>query len=98
MAATCTHLDAIAAVDPSSPGCEDCVALGRDDWFHLRVCQSCGHVGCCDSSPLKHATAHFRSVSHPLVRSYEPGEDWFWCFADEVGFELEDAPEAPSHP
>ena len=96
--ATCTHLDTIAAVDPSSPGCEDCLAIGRDDWFHLRVCSTCGHVGCCDSSPLRHATAHFRSASHPVVRSFEPGEDWFWCYADEVAFEIEGTPPAPSHP
>ena len=96
--AACTHLDTIADVDPSSEGCEDCLALGRNDWFHLRVCSACGHVGCCDSSPLKHATAHFRSVSHPVVRSYEPGEEWYWCFEDQVGFEIEGAPPAPSHP
>jgi hypothetical protein len=96
--ATCTHVDRIADIEPSSPGCEDCVAAGRDDWVHLRVCQSCGHVGCCDSSPQRHATAHFRSIDHPVVRSYEPGEDWFWCYEDQVAFELEGAPTAPSHP
>ena len=98
MATTCTHLDTIADVEPSSPGCEDCLALGRDDWHHLRVCQSCGHVGCCDSSPLKHTTAHFREGGHPVVRSYEPGEEWFWCYPDELVFDLEGAPPAPSHP
>jgi hypothetical protein len=98
MAETCTHLDTIADVDPSSQGCEDCLALDRHDWHHLMMCQSCGHVGCCDSSPLKHASAHFRSVSHPLVRSYEPGEEWYWCFVDDLGFDLEGAPPAPSHP
>ncbi len=94
----CTHLDTIVAVTPSSEGCEDCLAAGRHDWVHLRVCQGCGHVGCCDSSPAKHATAHHRAEAHPIVRSYEPGESWFWCYVDEAGFELADAPPAPSHP
>ena len=66
--ATCNHLDTIGAVEPSSQGCEDCLASGRQDWVHLRMCQECGHVGCCDNSPARHATAHFRSVSHPLIR------------------------------
>lgn len=96
--ATCTHLDTISAVAPSSEGCEDCLAAGRHDWVHLRVCQECGHVGCCDSSPARHATAHHRTVGHPVIRSYEPGESWYWCFVDEVGFELPDSPPAPSHP
>ena len=96
--ATCTHLETIADVEPSSPGCEDCLALGRDDWNHLRVCSACGHVGCCDSSPLKHTTAHFHSAGHPVVRSYEPGEEWYWCYPDELVFELDGAPPAPSHP
>jgi hypothetical protein len=95
---TCTHLDQIREVTPSSPGCEDCLEKSRHDWTYLRVCQTCGHVGCCDNSPGKHATRHYRKVGHPLVRSYEPGEDWFWCYADEVSFDLEGAPPAPSHP
>ncbi len=64
--ATCGHLDQIAEVTPSSPGCEDCLATGRRDWVHLRVCQECGHVGCCDNSPGRHATGHFRTVAHPI--------------------------------
>jgi hypothetical protein len=96
--ATCTHLDTIAFVEPSSEGCEDCLAAGRRDWNHLRMCSTCGHVGCCDSSPMKHATAHFRFAEHPVVRSYEPGEDWFWCYPDELVFDLDGAPPAPSHP
>jgi len=95
---TCTHLDLIADVTPSSTGCEDCLATGRHDWVHLRVCQICGHVGCCDNSPMRHATAHFGAVKHAIIRSYEPGEDWYWCYVDELGFELEGAPPAPSHP
>jgi hypothetical protein len=95
---TCTHLDQIADVAPSSPGCEDCLALGRRDWVHLRVCQSCGHVGCCANSPMRHATAHFGTAGHAIIRSYEPGEDWYWCYVDEVGFELDSAPPARPHP
>ena len=93
----CSHWETIADVTPSSDGCEDCIKIGGT-WVNLRLCMSCGHVGCCDSSPNRHATAHFLSTSHPLVRSYEPGQDWWWCYADEVGFEVEGAPPAPSHP
>ena len=98
MAAACTHLDLIADPAPASWGCVDCLAAGREDWVHLRMCETCGHVGCCDSSPGKHATAHFHTDAHPVIRSYEPGEEWYWCYADEVAFELEGAPPAPSHP
>jgi hypothetical protein len=97
MADACTHLATIRPVEPGSTGCEDCLAIGGV-WVHLRVCQACGHVGCCDSSPNHHATAHWRASGHPIVRSYEPGEEWFWCYADALGFELEGAPPAPSHP
>ena len=90
--AVCTHLDGITDVTPSAPGCEDCLAQGRRDWVHLRLCMTCGHVGCCDSSPGHHATKHFRAEGHPIVRSFEPGEHWFWCYADEVTFELAGAP------
>jgi len=98
MAKSCNHLDQILDVTPSSTGCEDCLRLGRHDWLHLRVCQECGHVGCCDQSPGRHATGHFRTVSHPIIRSFEPGEDWYWCYVDDLAFELEGAPPAPSHP
>ena len=94
----CEHLETIDDIAPSGPGCEDCVAAGRHDWVHLRVCQTCGHVGCCDSSPGTHATHHNAASGHPIVRSYEPGEDWYWCYVDQVVFELADAPPAPSHP
>lgn len=93
----CSHLETVADVTPSSDGCEDCLKIGST-WVNLRLCMSCGHVGCCDSSPNRHATAHFLSTSHPLIRSYEPGQDWWWCYDDEVGFEVEGAPPAPSHP
>jgi hypothetical protein len=95
---TCTHLDQIQEIGPSSPGCEDCLAAGSRNWVHLRVCQACGHVGCCDNSPGRHATAHHRATAHAIVRSYEPGEDWYFCYVDDMGFELEGAPSAPSHP
>ena len=83
MADTCTHLDQAEEVTPSSDGCEDCLRTG-DRWVHLRVCMTCGHVGCCDSSPNRHAAAHFRGTRHPVMRSLEPGDDWGWCYVDEV--------------
>jgi hypothetical protein len=98
MASQCAHLDQIVAVTPASTGCEDCLSMGRHDWVHLRVCQICGHVGCCDNSPGRHATAHFRTGGHPVIRSYEPGEEWFYCYPDDFAFELDGAPPAPSHP
>jgi uncharacterized UBP type Zn finger protein len=87
----CTHVGEIKDVTPSADGCEDCLAIGGR-WVHLRLCVTCGHVGCCDSSPNKHATAHFRHTGDPLVQSYEPGEEWFWCYADQVAFEIAGAP------
>src|SRR5207248_2552555 len=85
----CTHLDQRRDVTPSAPGCEDCLKIG-DDWVHLRLCEICGHVGCCDSSRNKHATKHFHATRHPLVRSFEPGESWEWCFVDEAFIADED--------
>jgi CPA1 family monovalent cation:H+ antiporter len=80
----CTHLGTISDVEPSTPrACEDCLREGTR-WVHLRECLECGHVGCCDNSPRRHATAHWRSSQHPIVRSIEPGEDWAWCYADEL--------------
>jgi len=79
----CTHLEQIRLTEPTTHVCEDCVKTG-DRWVHLRMCLSCGHVGCCDSSKNKHATRHFRATRHPLVRSIEPGESWVWCYGDEV--------------
>ena len=87
----CTHLDQIREVTPEANGCVECLAIG-DGWVHLRLCMSCGHVGCCDSSKGKHATAHAKATGHPIVESFEPGEDWFWCYMDELGFRLEAAP------
>lgn len=83
--AGCTHLDSVEVTElpDSVEGCEECVAEGGE-WLHLRICLHCGHVGCCDSSPGRHATAHARSSGHPIIRSLEPGEEWCWCFADEL--------------
>ena len=97
MNTACTHLDDLSPVEPSSEGCEDCLRIGGR-WVHLRMCMECGHVGCCDNSPNRHATAHFHEhPEHPLIRSYEPGEDWWWCYVDEELFNVEGAPPAPSH-
>jgi uncharacterized UBP type Zn finger protein len=89
--ATCTHLDHVKVLElpESSDGCEDCLRIGGK-WLHLRICLECGHVGCCDSSPGRHATAHSHESGHPIMRSIEPGEDWSWCFLDEVGLRIPD--------
>jgi uncharacterized UBP type Zn finger protein len=81
---SCTHLDQIRDVTPSSrDGCTSCLEVGST-WVHLRECLSCGRVGCCDSSPNRHASAHFRESGHPLMQSFQPGETWRWCYLDEV--------------
>src|SRR5437016_2653113 len=80
---TCDHLDAMKNPEPQSRGCEECLRIG-DTWVHLRLCLTCGYVGCCDSSKNKHATKHFWSMQHPIVRSLESGEDWRWCYVDEI--------------
>lgn len=79
----CTHLDQIHEVRPSANGCEDCLKIG-DGWVHLRICLTCGHVGCCDQSKNKHARRHFHATEHPIIQSLERGEDWAWCFIDET--------------
>jgi uncharacterized UBP type Zn finger protein len=87
MSVPCRHLDQIRDVTPRTPnGCEECLQSG-DSWVHLRLCLICGHVGCCDSSKNKHATKHFHANGHPIMQSFEPGEDWLWCFVDEVAME-----------
>ena len=83
MAEGCTHLERIKEVTPSADGCEDCLKSGGR-WLHLRLCMECGHVGCCDNSPGRHATKHFHRTSHPVIRSFEPGEEWGWCYVDEL--------------
>lgn len=85
-APACTHIAFIRDVDPSANGCADCLAIGSW-WVHLRMCMTCGHVGCCDSSPNLHASAHARTTDHPIIRSLESGEDWLWCYIDEVVLE-----------
>ena len=91
MPESCTHLELVGDVTPSSTGCEDCLKIGGR-WVHLRMCMVCGHVGCCDQSPNRHATAHFHETGHPLIQSYEPGEDWWYCYVDDVMFEVGGAP------
>jgi uncharacterized UBP type Zn finger protein len=85
--AQCTHLDQVEITElPASvDGCEDCLRIGTE-WCHLRICLSCGHVGCCDNSPERHATKHADESGDPLIRSLQPGEDWTWCYVDEVAF------------
>lgn len=81
--AICSHLSALTKLIPAAEyACPECVALGNT-WVHLRVCQECGHVGCCDQSKSKHATKHFRATQHPVIISAEPGEQWAWCYVDE---------------
>ncbi|HKI66335.1 MAG TPA: UBP-type zinc finger domain-containing protein [Solirubrobacterales bacterium] len=86
---TCTHIDSVQYFDPPAEieGCEECLRLGMT-WVHLRMCQECGRIGCCDNSEGKHATAHSHESGHPLIRSVEPGEDWTWCYVDEAMFRL----------
>ena len=88
---TCAHLDhvLVTQLPESVEGCTDCLAMGGL-WLHLRICLECGHVGCCDSSPNRHASKHAATTGHPIIRSLEPGEDWSWCFADEVAMLLPD--------
>ena len=82
----CIHVAQILEVAPSANGCEDCLKIG-DEWMHLRLCTSCGHVGCCDSSKNKHATKHFHGSGHPVIKSFEPGEEWGYCYVDDAFFE-----------
>ncbi|HEX9925426.1 MAG TPA: UBP-type zinc finger domain-containing protein, partial [Anaerolineae bacterium] len=86
--ASCTHLDQIKEVTPLSEGCADCMARG-DTWVELRLCRSCGYVGCCDESKNKHATQHFRQANHPIIRTLEPGQGWNWCYLDQVYLEVD---------
>jgi len=85
----CTHLDHVHVTElpEEVDGCVDCLATG-DGWVHLRICLECGHVGCCDSSPNRHATAHARGTGHPIIRSLEPGEEWAWCYEDDMALAI----------
>ena len=91
MADTCSHLDGIEFSELPAPplGCEECLKTGSG-WVHLRMCLACGKVGCCDDSPNRHATAHFHESAHPLIRSAEPGEEWSYCYVDDLAFVLAD--------
>jgi uncharacterized UBP type Zn finger protein len=88
MSKSCSHLKFVRTAKPNTDGCEECLAMG-DTWVHLRLCRTCGHVGCCDDSKNTHATKHFHATRHPIMSSIEPGEDWSWCYVDEVVMELE---------
>ena len=80
----CVHLETAGHPEPKTPqGCEECLKAGST-WVHLRLCLRCGHVGCCDSSPHKHASKHFAETQHPVIRSFQPGENWRWCYVDEI--------------
>jgi len=89
MTTACSHLDQVAVVEPPPgiEGCEECLKIGSG-WVHLRMCQTCGRIGCCDSSPNQHASKHAATVGHPIFRSVEPGENWSWCAVDEITFVL----------
>ena len=83
----CEHAETVKNPNPRTPnGCEECLALG-DTWVHLRLCEECGHVGCCDSSKNKHATKHFVATKHPVIASFQPGEDWKWCYVHQTIWE-----------
>jgi hypothetical protein len=92
----CGHIDQIKDAPPTVDGCEDCLAIGGI-WVHLRRCMTCGHIGCCDSSPNRHASAHAVAQLHAIVQSFEPGEDWLWCYVDQIAFELPLLTPSPSH-
>ena len=89
MPATCTHLDTLAETPPRArgPGGAECLKIGSR-WVHLRQCMQCGVVACCDDSPMRHATKHNAATEHPIIRSLEPGEFWYWCYPDQLAFEL----------
>ncbi len=96
MSPSCSHLETMQPVEPSDDGCHDCLLIGGR-WVHLRMCQECGHVGCCDNSPNRHATAHFHESGHPLIRSFEPVESWYFCYPDDLTFEIPTIPPGPWH-
>ena len=94
MPAQCEHVVEARNEQPHTPnGCEECLKTGMR-WVHLRLCQECGHVGCCDNSVGKHATKHFHATKHPIMKSFEPGEDWSWCYVDELFIEPAVRPKA----
>jgi hypothetical protein len=91
MSETCEHVGHIRKVKPSALGCEECLKLGMR-WVHLRLCRTCGHVGCCDQSPGRHATAHFHKTNHPIIEGFDPPEGWGWCYVDEIFLDLPGGP------
>jgi len=82
----CTHISQLKKVTPRAKGCEECLKTG-DKWVHLRLCMSCGHVGCCDDSKNKHATKHYHETGHPIIKSFELRENWGYCYPDELFFD-----------
>lgn len=82
----CEHVSGLHDVIPGGNGCQECLQSG-DTWVHLRLCETCGHVGCCDNSKNKHATRHYHTTGHPVIKSYEPGEDWGYCYPHERFYE-----------
>ncbi|EJL21276.1 UBP-type zinc finger domain-containing protein [Novosphingobium sp. AP12] len=85
----CQHYGAVRDVIPSARGCQECLMIGTP-WVHLRICRFCGHVGCCDQSPHRHATAHYHETGHPIMEGYDPPEGWGWCYVDEMEVDLPD--------
>jgi uncharacterized UBP type Zn finger protein len=83
---TCLHIAEVKDFNRKARVCEDCIKTG-DTWVHLRICRICGHVGCCDNSKNKHATKHFHETQHAIIQSYEPGENWAYCYVDKIYFE-----------
>ncbi len=83
----CNHVKHLQEVTPSGDGCVECLRIG-DAWIHLRLCETCGHVGCCDNSKNKHATRHFHATGHPVIKSFEPGEDWGYCYVDDIYYDM----------
>lgn len=84
---SCSHVTTVEAVTARTAGCEECLKSGSS-WVHLRLCLTCGHVGCCDSSPGRHATKHFERTTHPVMASFECGERWAWCYADQMELDV----------
>ena len=85
----CQHNGAVRDVIPTARGCQECLEIGSP-WVHLRICRTCGHVGCCDQSPHRHATAHYHKTGHPIMEGYDPPEGWGWCYVDEIEVDLRD--------
>ena len=88
----CQHIKSVHPLPPRTKGCEECLRTGSQ-WVHLRLCLGCGHVGCCDNSPGRHATKHFQSTGDPVIASWEPGERWAWCYVDERDLDVPPAAE-----